>query len=291
MTEEAQDYSPPTITVKERVTIILPDISIKFDGTNGYQWRQHVELSLEARFLLENLSKDPIFPGNPSFRTWKSKESLTCHWLLGITVPDMADNFLYVDIVKIMWDEITKNCAKQQNDWRCYDLMVQAAQAKQGDSSVMAFSCRLKAIWRQIDYYWSVDNPNSSEHIYTLKQRMFTFLMGLNPEYENVQNQILHRETMPDLDQTIGMVMDEEKRLKINPEASKGNSTDFSTKKDPTSQGDHIRGRTGVGQQGINTGQSHGARGDPKDDMFCVYCKKRRHTKENCWKLAQKNQQ
>ena len=29
---------------------------------------------------------------------------------------------------------------------------------------------------------------------------------------------------------------------------------------------------------------------DNKDLLFCTYCKKRRHTKENCWKLAWKNQ-
>ena len=29
---------------------------------------------------------------------------------------------------------------------------------------------------------------------------------------------------------------------------------------------------------------------DSRDALFCTYCKKRRHKKENCWKLAWKNQ-
>ena len=45
-----------------------------------------------------------------------------------------------------------------------------------------------------MDYLWPSQNPQSVERTYILKQILFTFLMGLNVEYENVRSQILHQE-------------------------------------------------------------------------------------------------
>ena len=101
---------------------------------------------------------------------------------------------------------------RNQNDWRIYDLMVQQTQMKQGDLTVMAYTYKLKGIWTKIEHYWPVGDPKSSDRQYTLKQRVFIFLMGLNSEFEGVRSQILHRETLSDLDQAIGMVIKDEKK-------------------------------------------------------------------------------
>ena len=48
---------------------------------------------------------------------------------------------------------------------------------------MMAYVTELQAIWTQIDY--------------TIKDRLYKFLMGLNIEYEPLRSQILNREKVP----------------------------------------------------------------------------------------------
>ena len=87
---------------------------------------------------------------------------------------------------------------------------------RQGEDSIMVYACHLKAIWREIDHFWPVANPQSVERGYALKQRLFTFLMGLNPMYEGVLVPILNREKIPDLENAIGMIADEELQMNMD---------------------------------------------------------------------------
>ena len=86
---------------------------------------------------------------------------------------------MYVDSVKELWDEASKYSAKNHYDWRIYDLNAKAIQARQGSENILMYSSKLKGIWREIDYLWPSQNPQSMERTYILKQILFTFLMGL----------------------------------------------------------------------------------------------------------------
>ena len=77
---------------------------------------------------------------------------------------------------------------------------------RQGEDSNMVYACHLKAIWLEIDHFWPVENPRSAERGYTLKQRLFIFLLGLNLMSKVVGVQILNREKILDLENAIGMI-------------------------------------------------------------------------------------
>ena len=155
--------------------------------------------------------------------------------------------FFYVDFVKELWDEVSKYSAKKHYDWRIYDLNAKGIQARQGSENILLYSSKLKGIWREIDYLWQSQNPQSVEMTYICKQRLFTFLMGPNAEYENVRSQILHLEKVPDLEEAIGIILEEESRLKLMPEAPPNQPTAFIAKKydSKPAQGDAWVGRKG----------------------------------------------
>ena len=266
---------------KDRIIVVLTSIRTKFDGTNGYTWLQHVEMALEGRSLADHLTEEALHPDNSGYKLWRSDESLIRQWMLDNMITEMEDTFLHVKTVKDIWMEIEKNVSKESNDWRIYDLIVQQTQMKQGDLTVMAYAYKLKGIWTEIDHYWPVGDPKSSDRQYTLKQRVFIFLMGLNSEFERLRSQILHREALPDLDQAIGMVIKDEKRFKVSSTGnSSGISMGFSSKRETAPPGKESSGEH-------NSQESEGSQQMQKD-LFCVYCKKRNHTKENCRKLAWK---
>ena len=62
--------------------VSLPDIRIKFTGSNVFQWKKLVELTLKARGLLNHLSDDLVEVGSPMRKTWDAEEASIDSWLL-----------------------------------------------------------------------------------------------------------------------------------------------------------------------------------------------------------------
>ncbi|XP_078434506.1 uncharacterized protein LOC144705610 [Wolffia australiana] len=268
-------------------TLVFPPPEVKFDGGNMFEWSKMITLTLFGFLLGDHLTEDPRSATDPDFKRWKAEESLILGWMLRSMTPEMRCDFLYCNTVKEMWDEIQKYSEEQTHDWRIYELNAMAAQARQGGDNVLQYSSKLKAMWREIDYLWPTKNPQSVEREYILKQRLLTFLMGLNSVYESVRSQILHREKLPSLEDAIGIIRQAESRIRVTPESQPLNSAALLTKKLET------KGITG-GNWTPRSSQSNSTAGpegeDNRDSLFCAYCKRRRHTKETCWKLAWKNQ-
>ena len=202
--------------------VALPDLRIKFTGSNVFLLKKLVELTLKARGLINHLSDNPMELGSPMRKTWDAEEALIHSWLLSNMLEELMEDYICVTTVKEIWNEVMGMCSKEHNDWRIYDLLIKVKQIKQGELSVVAYSSKLKAIWREIDFYWPVENPHSQERKNELKVRMFAFLMGLNSEYENLVSQLIHREKLPNLDEAIGEIVKVESRKGVSVESSQG---------------------------------------------------------------------
>ena len=111
-----------------------------------------------------------------------------------------------------------------------------------------------------------------------------------------VRVHILNQEKISDLESAIGMIADKELRMNVNSGMKNGSESQTTPeaafvvrKSDGRSnqknnvQSSHLSSNTKSGGQSSNH--------DPRDDMFYNYCKKKRHTKDTCWKLAYKSQQ
>ena len=105
--------------------------------------------------------------------------------------------------------------------------------------------------------------------------------MELNDVYENVRSQLLHREKLLSLEESIDAIRQAESHLRVSSEPQGHNSTALLTKK-PEIRATSTRNWT---SRPSPPSLIQGLEGDDnKDLLFCTYCKKRRHTKENCWK-------
>ena len=96
---------------------------------------------------------------------------------------------------------------------------MKASTLVQGDMPVAEYVEELQSTWLAIDHFQPIKNPDEWQS--TLQNPMFRFLMGLNPEYELLRNQLLNRERVPTLEEAILSVLDEEKRRKIVPGAER----------------------------------------------------------------------
>ena len=101
-------------------------------------------------------------------------------------------------------------------------------------------------------------------------------MAGLNPEFDQVRIQILGKEDTPSLEETISLIRAEESRrsVMLEPQAMDGSTL--------TAKPDHQ-------EKGKRDLHKHQSKENPwkenKDNLWCTYCKKPRHTKEKCWKL------
>ena len=93
------------------------------------------------------------------------------------------------------------------------------------------YACEFKVLWREVDHHWPLKAPKSEERGYALKYWMLTFLGGLNPIYEDLGKQILHRERVPSLDEAIHMLHEEQIQLSLHTQDDNGESTALSAKK------------------------------------------------------------
>ena len=115
---------------------------------------------------------------------------------------------------------------------------------------------------------------------YNLQLRVFQFLMGLNPEYESLRSQLIHRENALTFKGAVRSARIEESRLKKPSHASA-----FLLQSSPQAQ-------PFPAAETAPRDSTH-LEASPKGDssLFCNYCKKRGHSKETCFKLQRKRSQ
>lgn len=93
-----------------------------------------------------------------------------------------------------------------------YELVTKAITLIEGEIFVMEYANDLHVIWSEIGHYKSIKNPNSIKWDYTLWNRLFKFMMGLNSEYE-VLRQILNHQKVPNLEEAFYIIMEEDNQL------------------------------------------------------------------------------
>ncbi|KAJ4712334.1 hypothetical protein OWV82_014593 [Melia azedarach] len=114
------------------------------------------------------------------------------------------------------------------------------------------------------------------------KERIFEFLAGLNIEFDQVRVQVLRKEELPSLNETISIIRAKERRrgAMIEPQNIDGSAM--------LTNGANIRGAK-LNQQTNNESRkgklSKMSNGDSRDNLWCTFYKKPRHTRERCWKF------
>ncbi|XP_078432243.1 uncharacterized protein LOC144703847 [Wolffia australiana] len=146
----------------------------------------------------------------------------------------------------------------------------------------MEYSTELISLWNEIDHYMPPD-PHSVDRKYTLQLRVFQFLMGLNPEYESLRAQLIHREKELTFKDALRSARIEESRFQQvqTPVTALVAQSSPARPSTTTPPGSLPRGPT--------TRSEESPKGDPS--LFCNYCKKRGHSKETCYKLQRKRVQ
>nr|KYP41064.1 Retrovirus-related Pol polyprotein from transposon TNT 1-94 [Cajanus cajan] len=197
-------------------------------------------------------------------------------WLWNSMVPEISDTCMFLKSAKEIWEAVEQTYSKAKDAAQIYDVKVKTVAAKQGNRSVTEYANQLKSLWMELDHY-RVIKAKCSEDSAILKEyieqdRVYDFLVGLNPEYDQVRIQILGKEKVPGLNEVVAIIRSEESRRGLMLETSTTESSAM------IAEGGTIM----VANQRKNWVPSMEKK---HEEVWCTHCNKPRHTREKCWKL------
>ena len=115
--------------------LILPDLDMKYNGLNGQKWSTLAQRTLKAVYLGKHLIDDPPSEEDPRYEIWESEEALITNWMIKNMEEEQRDDYLLIDCVRDLWQEIQKSCAEMHSDFRVFDLREQE-RIKQGSANM-----------------------------------------------------------------------------------------------------------------------------------------------------------
>lgn len=136
-------------------------------------------------------------------------------------------------------------------------------------------------LWQELDHYrvFEMKDPEDATTLrkFIEKDQVYDFLAGLNSEFDQVRVQILGKDEVPFLEETISMIQAEESRRGVMLETQNVEGSAMVVAKSELSH---------PIQENVKEVQFPKTFGsDKKKNLWCNYCKKTGRTKETCWKF------
>ncbi|CAL1401403.1 unnamed protein product [Linum trigynum] len=264
----------------------LPVISFKLTDDNYLLWSESMEVALRTKnklgFIAGTIEVPPVT--DQSYGTWDRVNGTVVCWIRNFVSENIVPSLRNIKVASEAWTYL-KGKFSQVDSVCIANLQEKIDLVKQGNKSIREYHTNLKLCWDELDNYLPIPYCDCASRTYETvmgyqdRGRVIRFLLGLNEKYQQVKTQMLMLDPLPDLDSVYRSVVQLERQLngaKVNSGKSEeaialatalaASRTQFSQPKD--------KGQADYGQQ---TG------------LFCRYCKKDNHVKEDCWKLKKKN--
>jgi hypothetical protein len=249
--------------------------SNKLDGKNYSAWSQFVHLYVTGKRKLGYLTREKIKPtiNDPSFSTWVEKNAMLMLWLLNSMTLDINASFLRLPTAHDIWDVVAQTYFTGNDASQIHELRCKAHETRQQGKSLASYFSAPQTIWQKLDFLNPYD-MESAKDTATLKkrienERVYDFLAGLNPRFDQIRVQVLAQDPTPNLRSTYAFVRREELRqaamLTSPPQKS---STLMTIQHSPSA-----------------LVSSRSWKPEDKESLFYTHCKGTKHTRETCFKL------
>ncbi|KAJ1403370.1 Retrotransposon gag domain [Sesbania bispinosa] len=225
--EEVVNPTPETGNTQSQQPGKLQNIhsAYRLNGRNYLKWAQLVRTVLKGKGKLSHLTESGPKQEDPKFTTWDEEDSMIMAWLWNSMIPEISDTSMFLISTKEIWDAVEQTYSKAKDVAQVYEVKVKTLVAKQGNKTVTEYVNQLKSLWMELDHY-RVIKAKCTEDSALLKEyieqdRVYDFLVGLNPEFDQVRIQILGKQKSPAVekamvadhkgDQTMAMVAEQKK--------------------------------------------------------------------------------
>ncbi|GAV80739.1 UBN2_3 domain-containing protein, partial [Cephalotus follicularis] len=229
-------------------------------------------LSVKATKLVGYLTGRTPRPTVGNDEKWLCEDALVMSWLLNSIEPTLSPQYMMIDSTKDIWDAIAQQFSQGNNYAQAYEISKQGREMMQGELFLATYYSALTHLWQQLDSY-RTHKPSIPEELVayqkdTEKERVYEFLAGLNPEFDQIRVQVLGRESFPTLREAYNMVQYEETRRSSMLPSSPPDRSALVTMFRPS----------------LSVPNSVNNQAD-KAVRHYDYCNKDNHTRETCYKL------
>jgi hypothetical protein len=212
-----QNQTPTFIVTYDTAT----PITIKLNGTNYALWSQIIEMYILGKDKLGYINGDlpQPDPNDPTFRRWRTKNSIVKGWLINLMDPSLFSNFIRFPTAKQVWESIATTYFDGNDKSQVYDLKRRVTRIRQSGESIESYYNGLQGLWREIDF--RCPNPMecaSDIHKYnTLLQedRVYVFLDGLDDRLDKIRSDVLQLQPFPTVEQAYACVRREDTRQSV----------------------------------------------------------------------------
>ena len=212
---------------------------------------------------------------DPSYMTWDAENSMVMTWLVNSMEEEISSNYLCYSTAKELWENVSQMYSDLGNQSQIYELTIKLGEIRQGEDSITKYFNSLKRLWQDLDlfndYEWK--SPVDCNHNRKLVEdhRIYKFLAGLNIEFDEVRGRIIGRQPLPSIGEVFSEVRREESRRNVML-GKKGIASPMENSaliaSDPTAN------------KAFNQ-----RRQNERPRIWCDFCNKPRHTRDNCWKI------
>ncbi|GAV62007.1 UBN2_3 domain-containing protein [Cephalotus follicularis] len=131
-------------------------------------------------------------------------------WLWDSMDPTITDKRMFLIIAKEIWDSIRRTYLKARDVAQVYEIKVKTSATKPGSRTVIEYANTLQNLWQELDHYrvFEMKCPADAATLkkFIEKDRVYDFLAGLDPKFDQVRIQILGKEEIPSLEETISLI-------------------------------------------------------------------------------------
>lgn len=251
----------------------------RLNGKNYLKWSQLVRTFLKGKGKLSHLLEIAPDSETAGFEAWEQEDSMIMSWLWNSMIPEISDTCMFLPTAKAIWDALHQTYSKVNDAALIYDIKTKTTGAKQGTKTVTEYANFLQNQWQELDYYRALDLNCSKCAVFIKKfierDRVYDFLAGLNSEFDLVRIQILGRPEFPSLTEAISQVRGEESHRGIMLELPSIENSALLSSKSPRL----VLNKVAADKTNQTSGQKN------REELWCTYCKKPRHTIDQCWKL------
>ena len=131
-------------------------------------------------------------------------------WLWNSMVPKISNTCVFFTLIKEIWDAVNETYSKVRDMTQIFEIKTRVSATRQDNHSVIKYDNILKSLWQELDYYQCLKMMCSEDAAllkrFVEKEKIFKFIPGLNMEYDQKQSQVLGKDELPSLNETIFMI-------------------------------------------------------------------------------------
>src|SRR3954465_2165951 len=227
-------------------------------------------LLLKAKGLqrfVEPGCKEPFDKEGDEWKIWDATNSIVVAWLLTSMDMSVSGQLETLSTAVEVWNTVETMYSGAGSVMRTWETEEKIDALSQEEKTVQQYATELKHLWTDLDHYSPLTLEGSANILagkkYLEQRRIFKFLKGLNPQFEQRRANMCHLPAFPSLDEVIAAMEQKEIRLKV------------------LAVGESTVSRSALAVPSDNS-RDNNTRTSPTKDIECFNCGQKGHMSWDC---------